>query len=91
MAAAGGASDVVEWLLANGADATIVAEDGRSALHAAAAEGHAGCCQLLVNVVPASLCNKKDLTNCTAPQLAHTAQHLSCVRVMLMAMGRGSR
>ena len=44
----------LRWLLAHGADVSLVAADGRSALHAAAASGHVAAVTLLVNAASAA-------------------------------------
>ena len=88
VAALAGYEEAVEWLLSEGADASMVAaDDGRTALHAAAAMGHTRCCQLLFDSLDAqaSLREMRVVDNAgrTIGEVAAAAQHLDIVRVLL--------
>lgn len=95
LAAAAGYDDAVEYLLAHGADPTLTAMDGRSALHAAAAAGHVSTCRLIYSAAAAispstaaRLAQAKDGEGRSVAEIAAAARHLDIVRELLIAPTR---
>ena len=77
IAAAEGNLEVLKWLLSNGADPLCCASDGRSALHAAAANGHRAACEELFSGMRLTDLGRalgmEDHIGHTAADLAHAA------------------
>lgn len=89
MAAAAGRIDQMEWLLLQGADASMAASDGRTPLHAAAAAGQHAAVKMLIEVLGEGFvraCAAVDGEGQTPGELAYAAQDLVSVRALLDAM-----